>query len=467
MYLLLFSIYINGSNGFLFNIKIDTLNYFSGRNIFALSLSENFKDYQFNIGCRFTCDNELDYDTLTYFGINRLFFSLKTKDFSMSIGDNYFSFGRGIIFSTVDDEKVKIDRSLTGVYFYIKEFIFESRLFSGFVKKDNIIDTLSKLSGVEITFRPLNRLSIGAGYLVQNAAGKNFLNSFGLIVQDIYGIFSSFRFSNFDIYGEFVSRHTYGEYNPVFGWMGTEDVNGTGVYLSFSFNIPNFGSNIGFKDYNKMNSGLNLPPPVNKIERLLNEGYKERGFEIGINLSPSDMIEIDNDFSYSYNENQFLNDFSTDINYEFEDFSLDITGRYRKEKGLEYNIEHKKLYGFDIGISSFEYGLFSLDFKAGFDRYSNVYTGGDFSYIEFFEETEINIMDFFIIGNITKSTEKVPEYENKDFWWETGIGVRKDNGKKVFSIKYLNTKGGLVCSGGICRYETSFKGYRLNLEINF
>ncbi|MBK6479447.1 MAG: hypothetical protein IPF93_14570 [Saprospiraceae bacterium] len=53
----------------------------------------------------------------------------------------------------------------------------------------------------------------------------------------------------------------------------------------------------------------------------------------------------------------------------------------------------------------------------------------------------------------------------KNNYYTGGVTYAKDAGRA--SINYVRQRAGIVCSGGICRYEPAFNGVKFNLETRF
>uniref|UniRef100_A0A7C4Y653 Uncharacterized protein n=1 Tax=candidate division WOR-3 bacterium TaxID=2052148 RepID=A0A7C4Y653_UNCW3 len=460
-------IQINVSNKFTGYFYNDSLNFFNFRNNFLLNLNRNTKDLIYGMSLSFLMDNELVYDTIIINSISKKTFFIKTNCLTLKIGDSYLSSGRGIIASFFEDEKIRFERDIEGIIVNSNINFFDLKVFSGFPRINNIKDSVRRYSGIETNLNH-KLVNIGLRYLMENASDNNFLQTFGSITQEIYGGSLKLNLNDVEFYGEYGERHTYGVYSPFYGWIGTEDVNGNAIYLSFSYTFSGFGANLLLKKYKDFNSGINSPPPCNHISRLLNEANDEKGYELIINFSPLNHINIDFDYSCSFSSdrNQFLKDFYNEIRYEIDDISVQCEIVKRNEKGLEYNVNSKNLIGGNITLT-FD-NFFETTITSGINLYNNEYIDEDLKYNEYIFEFEISPKDFLsIFSSLSKASKPVIEYENKSFWWEIGINLVFNDGRGEITFTNERTKGGLVCSGGICKYEPSFEGYKLNFNFSF
>jgi hypothetical protein len=61
--------------------------------------------------------------------------------------------------------------------------------------------------------------------------------------------------------------------------------------------------------------------------------------------------------------------------------------------------------------------------------------------------------------------EKHPELKNNTHYFTAGVVYI--TGPSRFALNYVKQVDGIVCSGGVCRYEPAFSGVRLNVLTNF
>lgn len=73
--------------------------------------------------------------------------------------------------------------------------------------------------------------------------------------------------------------------------------------------------------------------------------------------------------------------------------------------------------------------------------------------------------DMYNLSNDEEIFNKHPELREKTHYLTAG-GVYTNGGNR-FSLNYVKQVAGIVCSGGVCRYEPAFSGVRLNVLSNF
>jgi hypothetical protein len=59
----------------------------------------------------------------------------------------------------------------------------------------------------------------------------------------------------------------------------------------------------------------------------------------------------------------------------------------------------------------------------------------------------------------TGKKERPIHYPRADIFYATG--------PSRFAFSYIKQVDGIVCTGGICRYEPAFSGFRVNMQTNF
>ncbi|MDP2807863.1 MAG: DUF6029 family protein, partial [bacterium] len=113
-------------------------------------------------------------------------------------------------------------------------------------------------------------------------------------------------------------------------------------------------------------------------------------------------------------------------------------------------------------------GSRSLAFMAGADLYDNYYFSSGLKYTEYFIDLSWNAgWDILIYGSGSLASQKVPEYQDQDRWGEAGASYQWDQGRQKLTVSAGQSKGGLVCSGGFCRFEPSFRGLKAAYQLSF
>lgn len=77
----------------------------------------------------------------------------------------------------------------------------------------------------------------------------------------------------------------------------------------------------------------------------------------------------------------------------------------------------------------------------------------------------LTVSDMYNLSNDQKILDKHPELQSKTHYLTAG-GVYTYKSSR-FSLNYVKQVAGIVCSGGVCRYEPAFSGIRVNVLSHF
>ena len=68
-----------------------------------------------------------------------------------------------------------------------------------------------------------------------------------------------------------------------------------------------------------------------------------------------------------------------------------------------------------------------------------------------------------------KPTERAPKDKNGESLsiFYPSIGITYTSGPNRFSMRYVKQVEGVVCSGGVCRLEPAFSGFKFNVASRF
>ena len=106
--------------------------------------------------------------------------------------------------------------------------------------------------------------------------------------------------------------------------------------------------------------------------------------------------------------------------------------------------------------------------KAGGDRYHNIYLEQKLDYDQALVELGwVPFQNLNIFCTAELADKNVSEYDGQKRWGELGCTIDLDHGRQQLKLTAGQTKGGLVCSGGFCRWEPSFKGFKAVWDWKF
>jgi len=435
------------------------------KEVLDLSLRGSLKnDIGLSAGIRYTQDEELWNDTTTYRGVSKKFVEISRGDLSLQLGNYYASLGRGLILNCLNDERVKLDRDMEGGCLKTSYGgLLEGKGVIGRAFENTTPLNGGTLLGGQVVFNPWEIVDIGGIYLRTNASDRTDDVNYNKPAQESFGGTLGWRLSDFEYYGEYAQRHTYGILDPTLGWVGIEDEAGKGFYSSLSWAVSGIGMTLDYKDYKGMNSPVNAPPPCNREGRLLNQGYDEQGYQFDIMASPIERIEVH--FNYSkadadLNGAGWEDTFAESRWQLSRRWSMQAEARARTEDSLESEVIVRKYKGAGAGVKWVYGERRSLELKLDGDRFRNRYLSGPLEFSELRAQASWRPAGWIsLYGGIEYSDKRQPEYDNQERWGRAGAVIEIGKDQKV-EISAGQDKGGLVCSGGFCRYEPPFRGIK-------
>jgi len=453
-----------------------------------LRLSGDLKDHiKLDAGLKFLYDQERWDDQPVFSGISRRYLQLKTENLSARAGTYYATLGRGLVLNCVNQQAAKVDRYLDGGLASASwEDLGDARLLFGRIMENTVeLDTAKTYFGTEIKLTRLSSATVGLAYLRSNAAGPALDPSFGKPADEQYSGSLGGTLGPVDLYGEYAGRRTYGRLSPSAGWVGIEDVNGHAFYGSLTAAYAGLGAMMDFKKYRDFDAAINAPPPCNREGRLLNNGQDEYGFQTDLTATPWAWLELHGNASWartrdqredimsieglSYSGSQKWQDVFVEGRWEVrENLLLNAEGRLRREDNLQPDIIRKKYMGASAGMVWKYHGFRTLSVKAGGNRYRNIYDMRRLYYDEVLAELGwVPFAWLNVFANADLADKPVAEYDGKKSWGEAGCAIDFDQGRQQLKVSAGRTKGGLVCSGGFCRWEPAFKGFKAAWEWSF
>lgn len=400
------------------------------------------------------------------------------------------TFGRGLVLNQFFDEDFKIDKSLFGVQAGISIFNSQLTLLSGKprnvffeentygIKNDD--DTTAQVRGVDLESKIIPNVVLGGRYVRVNREIDITPEAF----TELFGGNIGFRTGPFDAYIEYAQQ--LGTYPGLGGRL-----KGQGVLFSSSLALSGFGISFQAMDYDTIgfpfNKTYRYNEPVTPIKTgiSVNRGTDEVGFGVSLLYSPFDFmsLELDNnkisthDTTLNRLEQIFVTNESMDAVIEqaakittYPTLELEVTAAIEKvvKQGIEVPIEKKTETKPHLEIS-YDFGSFFIGSEYG---------------IEFVSSDTSDYHDQAIAVSIGKPELFVftLRYERRNRAPQWLVDLEKIGAETSWPLAELSLdlttrhnlriragaeKGGLVCTGGVCRFEEPFKGVKLVLTSIF
>jgi hypothetical protein len=394
------------------------------------------------------------------------------------------TFGRGLVLNQFVDEDFKIDKSLFGIQAGINYFNTQLTLLSGkprnvFFEENtysikNADDTTAQIRGVDIETKIIPRMYIGGRYVRINRAIDIIPEAF----TELYGGNVGFRTGPFDAYLEYAQQ--LGTYPGLGGRL-----KGHGILFSSSLSLTGFGMSFQAMEYDTIgfpyNKTYRYNEPVTPIKTgiSVNRGADEIGFGASLLYSPFDFItiELDNnkisthDTTLSKLEQIFVTNETMDavieqaakiITYPSTEFEVTATIEKIVKQGIEVPIEKKTETKPHLEIS-YNFGSFFLGSEYGIE----FVTSDTSDYHDQALAVSIGKPEFFVFTLRYEMRNRAPQWlvdlrkiGSETSWPLAELSLDLTT-RHNLRIRVGAEKGGLVCTGGVCRFEEPFKGIKL------
>lgn len=403
------------------------------------------------------------------------------------------TFGRGLTLNQFVDEDFKTDASLFGVHAGFKYFNSQLTLLSG--KPRNVLfeenvykiindnDTTAQIRGIDLETRIIPRVVLGGRYVrinqVRNLTPEAFTELFGGNV--------GFKTGPFDAYFEYAQQ--LGTYPGVGGRL-----TGHGMLFSSSFALPGFG--LAFQAMNYDTIGFpydrvyRYNEPVTPIESgiSVNRGVNEIGFGVSALYSPIDMLSIEL-------KNNKISVHDTTASALEQVFTTNGTMPAVTEQAIKL-IGHPT-YDLEVTVGMDRLVKDSIELPVTKKTETKPYLEVTYNFGNFFieggyehnfvtAEDEIGVFDYYdhvialAIGKpellvftvrYERRSEQAPERFADKLGTETSWPLAELSldltTRHNLRVRVGAEKGGLVCSGGVCRFEEPFKGVKMVLTSLF
>lgn len=392
-------------------------------------------------------------------------FEYRIPNLELGFGSFYFLFGRGLTLRSYYDENFRYDKRLFGFSGRAEFWRNEIRLFSG--RPRNIFfqenayrienDTTDLLRGIEFNSFLIPNFELSGRYLRLNREADLTPQAF----TEIFGPSLSFNYKSLEIYYEYAHK------------LQTREIiggrkKGRGHYFNLSFSTSLLGILFEYEDYDSIDLGgtgfrYNDPPTPIKRGISLNRGIDERGFGLTGNTSLFN-LKWEGSYAWFYNHKkekgirELVNKMEFGV---FEDFTPIFTFEHIKTTALEEGVSFRREMKPILELRFYARRNFTLTSSINFVR------EGEDSYQERGISLSADLFnDFTLTLNYEMATKPVKRYDYDKRWFLGEVSLSLlDN--LVLRLRFGEEKGGLVCSGGVCRYEPPFSGIKSVLLMRF
>ncbi len=413
-------------------------------------------------------------------GLRRRFLGFKKSEWAIRAGTFSKSFGRGLILNQMDDDLGNIQRDLDGLIFsytYLHrggKKLFELSLFSGKPRNTHftnrkyyvVNDTTDLLQGGSFSLLPIK--SIPFTFNAIRLSSREYGSSIPKKTL-LYSATAEPAFGPFILFAEIARKE---------GWdkLLFADGEGTGIYGALTFFLPKVATTVEYFRYDSLGYGgsmyrYNAPPLANLDNYTINRASDEQGWMVDVTANPM------SDWYLTVNKSS-LAAISAD-SLGFEEAYGEIKGKPWKKgptvlasvKSLLYRwpepiVETKEELIPHVELLA---ALGSHSVKAGFEtrgvRIDSLGTALEFRDNMFL--LDIGIFSYLSVSGRWEIRDQEVLLESKGTQWKVAE-IRWDISENHTLHAFAGSeKGGLVCTGGVCRIEEPFEGFKINLLSRF
>ncbi len=489
---------------------------FGAENWLALSYS----NWGFDMGLRFDLFNNSNLlnptGSFTDEGIGRWYVHKEIYGFDLSGGYLYDQIGSGIIFRAYEERSLMIDNALFGVKvgykisdnWKIKAFtgrqkrqfgtygsVIRGGALDGFIKPDST-KNFSLAPGIGVVGRTFNDETVNrivneiATYTPQDSTGAQY-NSYAMTAYNtlILGNFSWYlegAYKTKDVlFNEFEEKATGGRGKLV-------NTDGYTGYTSLAYAAEGLGITLEGK-YTKnfrfrtdpfqigVQGQINFLPPMARQNTFRlparfspnTQELGEKGFQLDARYSISKAWSVGLNYSDIYR----LDNLSL-----YREIAPEVTFKYQRKwqilaglQILKYNIQvYQGKDSYVDAVTPYAEWLYkftprkSLRVEAQYLSTDDEFGSWAFTLVEFGWAPHwlIYVSDMYKITHSNKSELPVEKTKFDGLHYPT-VGLVYTHRANRFSLAYVKQVEGINCAGGICRYEPTFHGVRLQLSSSF
>jgi hypothetical protein len=460
-------------------------------------------------------------DSYTAQGLGRWYIGRKIGKLSLLGGHIYDQFGSGIIFKAYEERPLFIDNALVGLRaayeispeWTIKGIVGRQKnifdLYPSILKGANIEgyksfgEKVSIAPGFGIIHKTLSdaQMDALAGTLAQYTP-EDFIHEapYNTIATTLYNTLTAGRFTWY-VEGAYKTHDViYDIYDTRLLWTGQQTTGkfvlepGYLAFTSLTYAGGGFGISAQYKRTNNFNfrtdpfvslnrGMINFLPPMSRINtyRLtaryspatqdLNEEAVQFDVRYAINKNLSILVNVSNINRPKAEENH---DIYSEV---YTQFTLKKPRKWTLIGGVQYQKYDQELYEGKPGVPKVKAFTPYVDYLIRLDQKKSLRTEAQYmsteqdfgSWLYLLEEFSISphwIFEASDMWNISPKKNTDGSEKIKDLHFPT-LGIVYSSGPTRYALRYVKQVEGIVCSGGICRLEPAFSGFKFNLSSNF
>jgi hypothetical protein len=372
------------------------------------------------------------------------------------IGTFNAAFGRGIVLNATPDESVASDRFLDGITIGAEVGPLTARFLAGEPRNYlyyKLQDSTGIMRGVDVELSTL--ADVGFSYVyyeVPLVAGIS-------IVRSLASLRLEKSLGALDLYLE--GARKVDDPKSLLDF----DFPGTALYGSASYSAQGFSVTGEYKFYDMFGYPFSVPPTVNKYGIYVNQGQDEEGFEVVVDVFPTDNLFLRGDFSMAWSSNsgpfaggEMLEGFFEAV-YYFPSLELTFDIDYLNMKNVTAIVPEQR-----IEINPHLQALIELPSDMALELGGRARRREDDEEVYTDYDFVLTLFKFPIV-DVTGAYEfRCGDLEGE---WKRISARVQVGGQYEVEATYGSQRQDLVCSGGVCRFEPEFNGVRLKVTLRF
>lgn len=416
-----------------------------------------------------------------YFSVN---FGNKKSSFELTAGNFYALVGRGMVLRSYEDRNLRLDNNLQGVLVRAGYADFKLTALAGSAANSNN-DRKDILYLADLEYRGFKWLKGGLTF----ASNKPDLP--GVANTDIGSLRLQTSIGSLDGYVEYGLKKNSDIQSGAFN--GVENFAGKGFYGSLSYYYDIFSivgeykyyDNFGFRSFDQTVS-YNQPPATRRDYTYLL-----------FNRHPS-TLDPDNEQGFQIEANANISDYSSLLLQYSETKTLDNTSFIQRlyNQNLEPVVKYREASAqYSAALSDKLKMIVAFGYNEELDENTKNYTGViDLKYsidsrntvrliIEHQQTNNRTTLEDYFADVLTVEYLRSPKYsvawvsemktreplpgERVRLFWNYIIGTMKIGEHTDLSLLAGSREAGIICIGGVCRYEPEFRGVEFKMTNRF
>ncbi len=377
------------------------------------------------------------------------------KRMSLTVGNYYEMFGRGLLLRTYEDRNLRVDNNLDGIKFGYKGRRFKVKALAGKMR-DKYNRRKDTLYGMDAEMKVRSGLYVGGSYLYQDEPGQNHS-----------GIWASrVKYSKhfWDVYGELAKPDWYDAYS---------------MYAALNLSFETVALTMEYKDYNHLSfanhygTEYNAAPSLNREHSfsLLNRHphalnqNDETGYQVEATFTPWESWEflLNHSQTFTHAKMRMFNEWYAHVHYEYAQ-AFEVYGAVGWNFDFATNTENITPL-LDGAFNLSERDQLHLSYqhqhtksKANLSEYDNEFLLMEYSRAPWFSAA--------LVGEWTNKNQLINIQMDRNYWLYGMLSFNFWQNQRL-SVLYGSRREGFVCVGGVCRYEPEFKGLEIKLTNRF